>query len=213
MAAAGRHSYTSAWKRRKSGPIRGDDMLTTPKPRPLLLIVALCVVALGGIAPAGAQPAPIGTVEALVGTALVTRQATGEALPLTVGAELFEARPRSHRRGCAPAAQAARRLGPDLRRSHRPDPGPGAVRARAGQPELPAARPVRHRAVRGRSPDAAVELRDAHQYRRDLGARHGVDRRGAARRHGDRGAPRRGRRCATSIPPCPARSRSDRARA
>jgi hypothetical protein len=69
----------------------GGDMLTTPKPRPLLLIFALCVVALGGIAPAGAQPAPIGTVEALVGTALVTRPATGEALPLTVGAELFEA--------------------------------------------------------------------------------------------------------------------------
>jgi hypothetical protein len=66
-------------------------MLTTPKPRPLLLVVALCVIALGGIAPAGAQPAPVGTVEALVGTAVVTRQATGEALPLTVGAELFEA--------------------------------------------------------------------------------------------------------------------------
>jgi hypothetical protein len=66
-------------------------MLTAPKARPLLLIIALCVIALGGVAPAGAQPAPVGTVEALVGTAVVTRRATGEALPLTVGAELFEA--------------------------------------------------------------------------------------------------------------------------
>jgi hypothetical protein len=66
-------------------------MLTAPKARPLLRIIALCVVALGGVAPAGAQPAPVGTVEALVGTAVVTRRATGEALPLTVGVELFEA--------------------------------------------------------------------------------------------------------------------------
>jgi hypothetical protein len=66
-------------------------MLTTRKARPWLLILALCVVALGGAAPAGAQPAPVGTVEVLVGAAVVTRQATGEALPLTVGAELFEA--------------------------------------------------------------------------------------------------------------------------
>jgi hypothetical protein len=66
-------------------------MLTAPKARPLLLIIALCVIALGGVAPAGAQPAPVGTVEALVGTAVVTRRATGEALPLTVGVELFEA--------------------------------------------------------------------------------------------------------------------------
>lgn len=65
-------------------------MLTAPKARPLLLIIALWVGILSGIAPAGAQPAPVGTVEALVGTAVVTRQATGEALPLTVGAELFE---------------------------------------------------------------------------------------------------------------------------
>src|SRR5688500_5169112 len=66
-------------------------MLTAPKARPLLLIIALCVLALDGIAPAGAQPAPVGTVEALVGTAVVTRRASGEALPLAVGAELFEA--------------------------------------------------------------------------------------------------------------------------
>ena len=66
-------------------------MLIAPKARPLLMAFALCVGVLGGIAPAGAQPAPLGTVEALVGTAVVTRQATGEALPLTVGAELFEA--------------------------------------------------------------------------------------------------------------------------
>jgi hypothetical protein len=66
-------------------------MLTTRKARPWLLSFALCAVALGGVAPAGAQPAPVGIVEALVGTALVTRQATGEALPLAVGAELFEA--------------------------------------------------------------------------------------------------------------------------
>jgi hypothetical protein len=57
----------------------------------LLLIIALCVLALGTAAPATAQPAPVGTVEALVGSAVVTRQATGEVLPLAVGAELFEA--------------------------------------------------------------------------------------------------------------------------
>ena len=66
-------------------------MLVAPKARPLLMVFALCLGVLGEIAPAGAQPAPLGTVEALVGTAVVTRQATGEALPLTVGAELFEA--------------------------------------------------------------------------------------------------------------------------
>ena len=66
-------------------------MLTTRKARPWLLLFTMGVVALGGAAPAGAQPAPLGTVEALVGRAVVTRQATGEALPLTVGAELFEA--------------------------------------------------------------------------------------------------------------------------
>jgi hypothetical protein len=66
-------------------------MLTAPKARPLLLIIALCVVALCETAPVVAQPAPVGTVEALVGSAVVTRRTTGEALPLTVGAELFEA--------------------------------------------------------------------------------------------------------------------------
>jgi hypothetical protein len=66
-------------------------MLTALKARPLLLIIALCVVALGETAPVAAQPAPVGTVEALVGSAVVTRRTTGEALPLTVGAELFEA--------------------------------------------------------------------------------------------------------------------------
>jgi hypothetical protein len=66
-------------------------MPIAPKARPLLMLFALCLAALGEIAPAGAQPAPVAAVEALVGTAVVTRQATGEALPLTVGAELFEA--------------------------------------------------------------------------------------------------------------------------
>jgi hypothetical protein len=66
-------------------------MPIAPKARPLLLTFALCVVVLGEIPPVGAQPVPVGTVEALVGTAVVTRQATGGALPLTVGAELFEA--------------------------------------------------------------------------------------------------------------------------
>lgn len=62
-----------------------------PKARPWLLIFAMLVLALGGDAPAEAQPVPVGTVEALVGTAVVTRDATGEAVPLTVGADLFEA--------------------------------------------------------------------------------------------------------------------------
>jgi hypothetical protein len=66
-------------------------MLRMPKAARLLLILAVWVFALSHVAPAAAQPAPVGTVEALVGTAVVTRHATGEALPLTVGAELFEA--------------------------------------------------------------------------------------------------------------------------
>jgi hypothetical protein len=67
-------------------------MTGMPKLGRLLLLLALCAgVLIEGIAPAGAQPAPVGIVEALVGTAVVTRQATGEALPLAVGAELFEA--------------------------------------------------------------------------------------------------------------------------
>lgn len=55
-----------------------------------LLILALWLLALGDATPAGAQPAPVATVEALVGTAVVTRQASREAVPLAVGAELFE---------------------------------------------------------------------------------------------------------------------------
>lgn len=66
-------------------------MLSTPKAGRLWLILALCLVALGEVAPAAAQPAAVGTVEALVGRAVVTRHESGEAVPLTVGAELFEA--------------------------------------------------------------------------------------------------------------------------
>jgi hypothetical protein len=66
-------------------------MLSTPTAGRLRAILALlCVVGVGEVAPAGAQPAAVGTVEALVGTAVVTRRETGEAGPLTVGAELFE---------------------------------------------------------------------------------------------------------------------------
>ncbi len=61
------------------------------KSGPLLLVLAaLAVATLGQIAPAGAQAPAVGTVEALVGTAVVTRRETGLAGPLTVGAELFE---------------------------------------------------------------------------------------------------------------------------
>jgi hypothetical protein len=66
-------------------------MRTTLKSvRLLLRFATLCLIGAGAIAPAVAQPVPAGTVEALVGTAVVTRHATGEAGPLTVGAELFE---------------------------------------------------------------------------------------------------------------------------
>ena len=58
--------------------------------RLLLKLAMLCLVGSGVLAPAAAQPVPAGTVEALVGTAVVTRHATGEAGPLMVGAELFE---------------------------------------------------------------------------------------------------------------------------
>jgi hypothetical protein len=58
--------------------------------RLLLKFAVVCLIGPGVIAPAAAQPAPAGTVEALVGTAVVTRHDTGEAGPLTVGAELFE---------------------------------------------------------------------------------------------------------------------------
>ena len=66
-------------------------MRTTLKPARLLLRFAtLCLIGSGALAPAAAQPVPVGTVEALVGTAVVTRHETGEAGPLTIGAELFE---------------------------------------------------------------------------------------------------------------------------
>jgi hypothetical protein len=90
MAAKCRLFYTPATMS-KIGPVRGEDMLSTPDAGRLRLILALlCVVALGEVAPARAQPAAVGTVEALVGTAVVTRHETGEAGPLAVGAELFE---------------------------------------------------------------------------------------------------------------------------
>ena len=57
----------------------------------LLTLAVLCLALLGEGAPAFAQAPAIGRVEALVGTAVVTRQATGAAGPLTVGDELFEA--------------------------------------------------------------------------------------------------------------------------
>ena len=56
----------------------------------LLTLAVLCLALLGEGAPAFAQAPAIGRVEALVGTAVVTRQATGAAGPLTVGDELFE---------------------------------------------------------------------------------------------------------------------------
>ena len=56
----------------------------------LLMLALLCLALLGGGAPVRAQAPAVGTVEALVGTAVVTRHETGEAGPLTVGAELFE---------------------------------------------------------------------------------------------------------------------------
>lgn len=56
----------------------------------LLILAVLCLALLGEGAPVRAQTPAVGTVEALVGNAVVTRQETGEAEPLTVGAELFE---------------------------------------------------------------------------------------------------------------------------
>ena len=58
--------------------------------RPLLVFTALCLAMPGGIAPVGAQGVAAGMVTDLVGEAVVTRQETGEAVPLAVGAELFE---------------------------------------------------------------------------------------------------------------------------
>jgi hypothetical protein len=54
------------------------------------MVAVLCLALLGEGAPVRAQAPAVGTVEALVGTAVVTRHETGEAGPLTVGAELFE---------------------------------------------------------------------------------------------------------------------------
>jgi hypothetical protein len=69
----------------------GRDMTIALKSvRLLLRLATLCLIGPGAIAPAAAQPVSAGTVEALVGTAVVTRHDTGEAGPLTVGAELFE---------------------------------------------------------------------------------------------------------------------------
>ncbi len=65
-------------------------MTNTLKSARLLLLAAFCLIGPSTIAPAAAQPVAAGTVEALVGTAVVTRYGTGEAGPLTVGAELFE---------------------------------------------------------------------------------------------------------------------------
>jgi hypothetical protein len=56
----------------------------------LLTFVLLGLALLCEPEPARAQAPAVGTVEALVGTAVVTRHATGEAGPLAVGAELFE---------------------------------------------------------------------------------------------------------------------------
>jgi hypothetical protein len=64
--------------------------ITPNSVRLLPRFAALCLIGTGAVAPAAAQPVPAGTVEALVGTAVVTRHETGEAGPLAVGAELFE---------------------------------------------------------------------------------------------------------------------------
>ena len=66
-------------------------MTRTAKSARLLLVFALCLLTPGAVAPLGAQGVAVGTVTDLVGDAVVTRRATGEALPLTVGTELFEA--------------------------------------------------------------------------------------------------------------------------
>jgi hypothetical protein len=65
--------------------------MSMPKSGFVLLILALLSFALLGEGPpARAQAPAVGMVEALIGTAVVTRRATGEAGPLAVGAELFE---------------------------------------------------------------------------------------------------------------------------
>jgi hypothetical protein len=68
----------------------GDMTMTLKSVHLLLAVATLCLIGLGAIAPAAAQGVPAGTVEALIGTAVVTRHETGEAGPLAVGAELFE---------------------------------------------------------------------------------------------------------------------------
>ena len=61
------------------------------KSGPLLLVLAVLGVAtLGEIAPAGAQAPAVGTVEALVGAAMVTPFDASAPRALAVGAELFE---------------------------------------------------------------------------------------------------------------------------
>jgi hypothetical protein len=66
-------------------------MPSMPKSGSVLLSLALLGLALlCEPAPVRAQALAVGTVEALVGRAVVTRHATGEAGPLAVGAELFE---------------------------------------------------------------------------------------------------------------------------
>jgi hypothetical protein len=68
----------------------GGNMTHTLKSARLLLFAVLCLIAPGTMAPSAAQPVAAGAVEALIGTAVVTRYATGVAEPLGVGAELFE---------------------------------------------------------------------------------------------------------------------------
>ena len=66
-------------------------MLSTPYAgRLLLVLIGLCAVALGGVGPAGAQPAAVGTVTDLVGEATVTRHGASAAQAMGVGTELFE---------------------------------------------------------------------------------------------------------------------------
>jgi hypothetical protein len=65
-------------------------MTSTLKFARLLLCAAFCLMGPSASAPAAAQAVPAGTVDALIGTAVVTRYQTGAAEPLMVGAELFE---------------------------------------------------------------------------------------------------------------------------
>ena len=65
-------------------------MTSTLRSARLLLVAALCLIAPSTIAPAAAQRVAAGIVEALIGTAVVTRYETGAAGPLAIGAELFE---------------------------------------------------------------------------------------------------------------------------